>query len=365
MKWVRGFDGLLCFGFAVFFTVATVQDFFLPSIAVTGIVYPNYKAISEENVKGNPPEVCVGPLVHASLTDVCSCMHNTVDFKTGLNCTRDHHGLPAQQKQIGRVNPNFFFFHIFLMSFVYQLVIRNSLELDFSKSNRDIQVGVVVMFATTMISVAMCLFNFDEGVYLFVLLNFMPHQILLLIVAYLMYNNAHFDEISDEFRGHYKKAIFSGVYNIATIPFMGLLVCVMNSWTTMPMLQFVYSTLMLIAIAEMAYNCCFIDANKDNGDNAAKYRMRQAIYLLLVSLLITFTVVTLNYFPHHHDTVHRVIGAIFVGLLWVLHLFFDCTKSSLDSYQHEKCFNQYDGFVAMIRYGLLMFAFYVVWGTAI
>ncbi|KAJ1464906.1 hypothetical protein T484DRAFT_1757763 [Baffinella frigidus] len=286
-----------------------------------------------------------------------------VDFKTGFECTRDHHGLPAQQKAIGRVNPNFFFFHIFLMSFVYQLVIRNSLELDFSKSNRDIQVGVVVLFAAALVSVAMCLFNFGYGVFLFVFANFMPHQILLLLVAYLMYNNAHFDEISDEFRGHYKQAIFSGVYNVATLPFMGLLVCVMNSWITMPMLQFVYTTLMLISVVEMAYNCCYIDANKDKGGNTAKFRMRQAIYLLLVSLLVALTVVTLNYFPHHPDTVHRVVGVVFIGLLWGLHLFFDCTKTSLESYMHAKCFAQYDGFIAVMRYGLLIFAFYVVWGA--
>ncbi|KAJ1466021.1 hypothetical protein T484DRAFT_1756982 [Baffinella frigidus] len=312
---------------------------------------------------GNPPDVCVGE-IHSSLTEACTCLlHASSDFDAGLECTRKHHGLPAIQKQTGRMNPNFFFLHIFLMSCIYQLVIRNSMELDLSKFNRDIQVGVVVMFATTMISVAMCLFNFDYGVDIFVLINFMPHQILLLVVAYLMYNNAHFDEIDEEYRDHYKKAIFSGVYNATTLPFMGLLVCIMNDWTTMSMLQFVYTVMILLSVVEMAYNCCYIDASKDKkrGQDAAKYRMRQAIYLLLITLLISLSLVTLMYFPQHADTSHRVIACVFIGLLWGLHIFFDCTKASLQSYQHEKAFDLYDGCIALLRYGLLMAAFYMVW----
>jgi hypothetical protein len=361
MKWVRGFDGLLCFGFAVFFTVATLQDFFLPSIAVTDIVYPNYKEIITSNLAGKPSEACSGN-IHPSLTQACTCLNDATDFEAGLHCTRVHHGLPAIQKQHGRMNANFFFFHIFFMASVYQLVIRNSLELDLSKSNRDIQIGVVTIFVAAMVSIGMSLFNFEHGVDPFVLWNFMPHQVLLLITAYIMYNNAHFDEIDDAYREHYKQAIFSGVYNVTTLPFMGVLVCVMNDWTTMPMLQFVYTSLILICVTELAYNCCFIDSSKDTKDEtAAKYRMRQAIYLLLISILIALTNVTLLYFPQHTDTSHRVIAVIFIGLLWVLHIFFDCTKASLESYQHEKCFSQYDGFIAMLRYGLLMSAFYMVW----
>jgi hypothetical protein len=363
MKWVRGFDGLLCFGFSVFFAIATLQNFFLPSVAVTDIEYPNYKEIITGNINGEKSEVCSGE-IHPSLTQACMCLSNVTDFDAGLECTRIHHGLPAIQKQKGRINANFFFFHIFLMASVYQLVIRNSLDLDLSKYNRDIQVGVVVMLTSAVISITMCLFNFEHGVDVFVLLNFMPHQILLLVTAYIMYNNAHFDEIDDAYRDHYKQAIFSGVYNVTTVPFMGLLVCVMNDWTTMAMLQFVYTSLILICVVEMAYNCCFIDSSKDpNGQNAAKYRMRQAIYLLLVSILIALTNVSLLYFPQHADTSHRVIAVVFIGLLWGLHIFFDCTKASLDSYQHEKCFNQYDGFIALLRYGLLTSAFYMVWAV--
>jgi hypothetical protein len=375
MKWVRGLDGLLCFGFAIFFTIATIQDFYLPSVAVTDIVYPHYKDIIIENMKGVAPDVCMGPSKsHPSVAPTCDCLGGATgaDFDTGLGCIRTHHGLPAEQKQIGWINANFCFFHIFLVASIYQLVIRNSMELDMNRYRRDIQIGVVVMFTGVVASITMCLFNFEHGVQLYVLLNFMPHQILLLIVAYIMYNNAHFDEISEEYQDHYKKAIFSGVYNAATMPFMAVLVCIMNSWTTMPMLQFVYTIVILINVIEMAYNCVYIDANKDSGtrsikqdttNNAAKYRMRQAIYLLLITLLVTLSITILMYFPQHTDTIHRVVGIVFIGLLWVLHIIFDCTKSSLDSYQHEKCFNQYDGFVAMIRYALFAFSLYMVWGT--
>jgi hypothetical protein len=373
MKWVRGFDGLVCFGFTVFFTIATLQNFFLPSVVVTDIVYPNYNDIIKENMKGIAPDVCNGPsAVHPSVEPTCTCLQGVTgaSFNSGLDCIRKHTGLPAEHEQIGRMNPNFLFFHIFLMSFVYQLVVRNSMGIDLSQFNRDVQLGVVVMFSALGISVAMSLFNFDHGVQGFILLNFMPHQILLLIIAYIMYRNTHFEEIDPQYVDHYKKAIFSGVHNAATMPFMALLVCILNSWTTMPMLQFVYTTVILINVIDMAYNCTYIDANKPNGtqantgitkQNAAKYRMKQAIYLLLVSLLFALSIVVMVYFPQHTDTVHRVVGTVFIGLIWVLHIFFDCTRSSIDSYQHEKQFNQYDGFVATMRYALLFFCFYVVW----
>jgi hypothetical protein len=376
MKWTRGFDGLLCFGFAVFFTIAMVQNFFLPSVIVTDIVYPNYKNIITENMKGVLPGVCYGPSAeHVSVKPTCICLSRLAtgsSFNDGVDCIRQHNGLPAEHRQIGRMNPNFIFFYIFLVSCVYQLVIRNSLELNLSQFNRDVQLGVYVMFTVAAISVVMCLFNFDHGMQTVVLLNFMPHQIVLLVIAFIMYRNTHFEEIDPRYVYHYKKAIFSGVYNTATMSFMALLVCIFNSWTTLPMLQFVYTTVILINVVEMAHNCAYIDSCKSNGPkesnaetvkrNAAKYRMRQAIYLLLVSLLISLSMVILLYFPQHTDLLHRVLGTIFIGLLWLLHILIDCTKADIDSYQHEKLCNQHDGFVATMRYALLCFSFYVVWG---
>jgi hypothetical protein len=373
MKWVRGLDGLLCFGFTVFFTVATIQKFFLPSVTVTDIVYPNYKNIITSNMQGVAPDVCTGPsATHPSVQPTCSCLQGVVGltFSKGLDCIRDHNGLPAEHKSIGRMNPNFIFFHIFMMSFVYQLVIRNSLDLDLSRLNRGVQLGVIAMFSAVAISIGMSLLNFDHGLQVFILLNFMPHQILLLVVSYTMYRNTHFDEIDPQFVDHYKKAIYSGVHNAATMPFMALLICILNSWTTMPMLQFMYTTVLLINVVDMAYNCAYIDSNKPDrtestteggSQNAAKYRMRQAIYLLLVSLLLSLSIVIMIYFPQHTDTLHRVVGTVFIGVLWVLHIFFDCTKASVHSYQHAKQFNLYDGFVALLRYMLLFFCFYVVW----
>jgi hypothetical protein len=271
---------------------------------------------------------------------------------------------------IGRINPNYIFLHIFMMSFVYQLVIRNSLDVNLNQYRRDIQFGVLIMFTALCISIGMGLLHYGHGIDLYVLLNFMPHQILLLLIAYIMYSNAHFEEIDPSFVDHYKKAIFSGVHNAATIPFMAILVCILNSWTTTQMLMFVYTTVLLINLTDMAYNCTYIDSNKPNGKqpktengimNAAKYRMRQAIYLMLVSLLLSLSIVILIYFPQHTDTLHRTVGIVFIGLLWILLLFFDCTKASVDSYQHQKQFNMYDAVVAMNRYALLSFAIYFVW----
>jgi hypothetical protein len=376
MKWVRGFDGLICFGFALFFIVATLQNFFLPSVVVTDIVYPNYNNIITESMKGVLPDVCHGHSAgHPSVRPTCICLARlSIDssFTDGADCIRQHSGLPAEHQQIGRMNPNFVFFYIFIVSCVYQLVILNSLDINLNQFNRDVQVGVYAMFLVAVISVVMCLFNFEHGIQTLFLVNFMPHQIVLLIIAFIMYRNTHFEEIDPRYVYHYKKAIFSGVNNAATMSSMSLLVCIFNSWTTLQMLRFVYTTVILINVVEMAYNCAYLDSSKSNDSkelnsetvkrNAAKFRMRQAIYLLLISLLFSISMVVLLYFPQHTDILHRVVGTIFIGLLWVLHILFDCTKADIESYQHEKQFNQHDRFVATMRYALLCFGLYMVWG---
>lgn len=117
MKWVRGFDGLVCFGFAVFFTVATLQNFFLPSVVVTDIVYPNYNNVITENIKGVSPDVCKGSsAAHPSVEPTCTCLAGVVgaSFSNGVDCIREHNGLPAEHQQVGRMNPNSIFSTYFL-----------------------------------------------------------------------------------------------------------------------------------------------------------------------------------------------------------------------------------------------------------
>jgi hypothetical protein len=368
MKWLRSADGLVCFGFAVFFAVATLQDFFLPSVVVTDVVFADYNGIIANSVAVPRvvADVCVGNAAdEPSVASTCACLTQAgTDKITATKCMLTHRSLPAEQRMVGHLNPNFILFYIFLVSSMFQLVMRNSLELDMTKFSRDVQIGVSFMIAGTCIALVMSLFNFSHGIDPFMILNFMPHQVVLLLAAFMMYNNAHFPNIDRDIRDKYKRAIFSGVYNISMMPFMALFVCCINSWTTVAMLHFVYTTVILITLIQLAHQCVYIDKKNGSENPAAKVRMYQAVYLLLITLLVSLTIVILMYFPQHTSVTNRVLGICSIILLWALHLLFDCTRSSLDSYMYERSFNIYDACLAVLRYALLMFSLYFVWGAA-
>ena len=370
MKWLRTADGFMCFGFAVFFAVASLQPFYLAPVVVTDVISADYNAIVH-GMSLDPvvrPSVCnasyVSPALaaDASVQIPCSCLDDAKDSTSLNECMRKNHGLPAEQVRIGRMNPNYLLFHVFLVSALYQLVIRNSLQVDMSRMNRDVQIAVTMLCFGMGISAVMSLFDYDNGVSSLVILNFLPHQFTLLLVAFVMFNNAHFPEIDASMREKYKAAIFSGCYNIATLPFISLFVCSVNAWTTMPMLQFNYSASMLLAVVQLAYHCVFIDSSETSPNPAAKIRMRQAVYLLLVTVLTAMSIVMVQYLPLHGDTVHRVLTIGFISTLWVVHILFDCTRVDIKSYMYQRNVKMYDACLATARYMALFFSFYVVWG---
>jgi hypothetical protein len=364
MKMIRVADGMLCFGIAVFFGVAIFQDFFLVSVAVTDITYPAYKDI----INGTTFKVQVMPDVCSTSTDAgvastCQCFRSAgKDSTKAYDCIASHRGLPSTQTAIAHINPNFFVFYVFLVAAMYQLVLRNALDVNLTRFHRDVQFGVACMCFVLVLSCILCLFNHGHGADTYVLINFMPQQLILMILSFVLYNNAHFADITPEFRAKYIHSLFAGVLTIATIPMVALFVCCVNSWTTTRILHFMYNTTMLLSVVQLAYHCVFIDGQQLSTNSAAKIRMRQALFLLLLTTLLCVTVVTFVYVPIHRDVMHRFIAISFVVLLWVGHLLFDCTKANLDDYLYERIFNIFDGAVASVRYLLLLFTFYIVWG---
>jgi hypothetical protein len=84
--------------------------------------------------------------------------------------------------------------------------------------------------------------------------------------------------------------------------------------------------------------------------------------LMLTAVLTSLTVIPLVYMPMHNNGLNRFLAIAYSVVLWVLHILFDATKGSLDSYLYERSFNIFDGVLACIRYILLIFVFYLVWG---
>jgi hypothetical protein len=367
IKWVRAIDGMICFGVCVFLGVAVTQPFFLDSLVVTDVANPRYTEIINGSTSTVPvkPDVCIGEgSDDVTVAPVCGCLvtagHN--ETMAGI-CLSQHHGLPGEQIKVGRINPNFLLFYVFLVSALYQLILRNSFGVDLKGVlNRDVQVGIAFMCIVVILGCIMSLFQFDHGIDIFVLVNFMPQQVVLMLLSFVLFKNSHATDVLPEAKVMYVNAMFAGVFNIATIPMMTLLVCCVCSWTTVKMLYFMYNTSMLLAVVQLAYHCVYIDSSQLSPNPAAKVRMRQALYLMLTSVLACITVVSLVYMPMHNNGMTRFLALAYNAVLWVLHILFDATKGSIDSYLYERSFNIFDGVLATVRYILLVFVFYLVWG---
>ena len=355
---------MLCFAVAVFFGVAVFQDFFLSVVAVTDVIYPAYKDIINGSTFPTPvqPDVCLMSN-DTSVHGVCQCLIDAgADSDQAYECIETHKGMPSTQVVVGHMNPNFFLFYIFLVAALYQLVLRNAMEIDMTFLNRDVQFGVASMSIVLVLACILSLFQFGHGVDIYVLINFMPQQLVLMLLSFVLYSNAHFADITPEFRTKYIHALFAGVLSIATIPMMAMFVCCVNAWTTTRLLHFFYNTTMFLSVVQLAYHCVFIDGAQQSVNTAAKVRMRQALYLLVLTSLLCITIITLLYIPMHKDTLHRLISVSFIMFMWVGHILFDCTKANLDDYLYERIFNLFDAAFAVVRYLLLVFTFYIVWG---
>jgi hypothetical protein len=365
VKWVRAVDGFACFGICIFLAVAIAQPFFLSSVIVTDIANPRYTDIVNGSTSVIPvnSDMCIDT-TEPTVSPTCVCLVTAGQNETAADiCLVEHHGLPGEQIKVGRINPNFLLFYVFIMSALYQLVLRNSMGVDLKGSlNRDVQIGVGFMCLIVTISCIMSIFQFDHGNDTYVLVTFMPQQVVLMLLSFVLYNNAHSADVTPDAKVMYVHAMFAGVFNIATIPMMTLFICCVNSWTTSKMLYFMYNTSMLLAVVQLAYHCVYIDSSQVSPNPAAKIRMRQALYLMLTSVLACLTVIPLVYMPMHDNGMNRFLAIAYIVVLWVLHILFDATKGNFDSYLYERSFNIFDGVLATIRYMLLIFVFYLVWG---
>lgn len=358
---------MICFGVCVFLGVAVHQSFFLDSVVVTDISNPRYNEIINGTTSPLPvqPDACIGEgSDDVSVAPVCSCLVMAGQNKTYANmCLRQLNGIPGEQIKVGRINPNFLLFYVFLVSALYQLVLRNSIGVNLKGIfNRDVQVGIAFMCIVVLLGCIMSIFQFDHGLDPFVLVNFMPQQVVLMLLSFVLYKNSHSTDVLPEAKVMYVNAMFAGVFNIATIPMMTLLVCCICSWTTVKMLYFMYNTSMLLAVVQLAYHCVYIDSSQLSPNPAAKIRMRQALYLMLTSVLTCISIVSLVYMPMHNNGMTRFLALAYNAVLWILHILFDATKGNMDSYLYEHSFNIFDGVLATIRYILLIFVFYLVWG---
>jgi hypothetical protein len=334
-----------------------------PSIPVTMLIRPNQNEMVDL-ASNNPkqlPKFCDATVDVQLMTEpLCQCLRNGIGDDAHTQCFVDHHGAPAEQKLYSWFNLNFILFHIFFVSSIYQFVLRNAFDVDISYRGRDVQSAIAVCGISLITLAILSLFNFKHGANLFSLIMFMPHQLILFMIGLLGYYNIFVEKLSEEMQIKYKNAIFSGLYKASIIPFMGIFIASIQSWTTLEMIQFIYNILFCLCIADLAYLMLNIDVNGDLDRVAARIRVKQATFLIVMSCLVAYSLTTLVYMPIHSDFIMFAVSIAFLALLWVQHVFLDAAHAIFRSREYDRVFFIGDALLAMVRFLLFIFSIWLV-----
>ena len=353
-------DALLSFGIAVFYMVSIFVGFMLPSVPICNIIHADQNKIMDRASQTPKlmPKFC--PVPDESTGPLCDCLSASESRPDISQCFIDNRGAPAEQIIYSWFNLNFILFHIFFVSSVYQFVIRNSCDVDLNINGRDVQIAVAMCSLSLILLAVLSIFNFQHGTNAFTLIMFMPHQLILLLTGVLSYFNIYTEKLSAEMRRKYKNATFSGLHKASVIPFLGIFVASLQSWTTLPMLHFVYNILFCLCISDLAYLMLNIDVNGGVAKNTARVRAKQATYLVMLSCLVAYTLTTLVFMPAHKDIVISSIALAFLILLWVQHLFVDAAHAMFSTRDYDRVFYMSDALLTVVRFLLFMFSVWLV-----
>ena len=363
MKWLRTTDALLSFGVAAFYGVSIFVHVMMPSVPISNIIPSDHQEIvagASKNPKQLPKYCTEDPDPAFKTEPFCQCLRTGVGTDAHKQCFVDHRGAPAEQILHSWVNLNFILFHIFFVSSIYQFILRNSCEVAMGYNGRDVQAAIGICSISLVFLAFLSIFNFDHGANSFALINFMPHQLILLLVGILCYYNLYAENLSEEMRGKYKNALFSGLYKASIIPFIGIFIASIQSWTTLPMIHFIYNILFSLCMSDLAYLMLNVDINGDLDRVAARIRVKQATFLIMISCLVAYTLITLVYMPAHSDFMLFTVAIAFLVLLWVQHLFLDAAHTIFRSRDYDRVFNISDGLLALVRALLFIFSIWLV-----
>ena len=360
MKWLRLTDGLMSFGVAAFYGVAIFVHILLPSVPITNLLQADQSDIVSGVLK-NPkvyPKFCTD--IATSTEPFCQCLQTGVGSEAFNKCFDDYRGLPAEQVFYSWVNLNFIMFYIFFVSFIYQFVLRNACDVDLDMKGRDVQSAVTICSMALILAAVLSVFNFEHGIYLFALTKFMPHQLILLLVGILAFYNLFTENLTKEMQSKYKNALFSGLYKASVIPFIGICVASMQSWTTLAMIHFIYNILFCLGLADLTYLMLNVDINNNLDRVVARVRVKQATFLTMISCLVAYSLTTVVYMPVHGDILLVTTATTFLILLWVQHLFLDAAHSMFNSSDYNRIFMISDALLAVVRFLIFGFTVWIV-----
>jgi hypothetical protein len=131
------------------------------------------------------------------------------------------------------------------------------------------------------------------------------------------------------------------------------------------MIHFIYNILFCLCVADLAYLMLNVDLNGDLQRVAARIRVKQAVFLVVVTCLFAYSITTVLYMPAHNESLMRSLALAFLLFLWVQHLLFDATHTVFNSPEHDRVSCVNDAILCVVRFSLFAFSIWVVYGNVI
>lgn len=362
MRFVRSFDGLISFSLSCLFLISVFLNFTIPSFAISKLMFSPKNHISAE-FKTYCSEN--NNYVDSDVSALCTCINQEQS-----DCSNVVQGQPSVQKFDLFVNPNFYLFYIFMSSFIYQLVLRNSLDVEFYVKNRDVFIAKIICVLVFVLMAVCSIFNHSQNISFFILLNYMPQQALVLLFCIILFDNVHYSNIKGDTKQQFKLVIWNSAHRCSTLPFIGLFLCSLQHTSDANTLHYVYNLLLIVSLCDLCYSLLSCDihekksVNLDQSDDtkgqAGTLRLQQTAYLSCLTALVVYTIFVIVYMPVYDDVVLQKLSLIFVIFVWILHLIYDTTGLLKESPEHVRAFNVADGLLGSLRYALIVLVAWIV-----
>lgn len=286
-----------------------------------------------------------------SVQSLCACLQTSTDAE----CIAGGGGVPHVQKVIHWVNPNFFLSVIWFAGVTYQLVLRNSLQIELSAAYAS-------TFAFVMLAVFAGISVFQHyplTANAYVLYEFFPQQIVVFVVGWVIYKTICVNGDAEKME-RYKITFYNGMYRVVTLPFIGVFIALMQANTDQGTLQYVYNLLLFMSLCSLSYGLVAVQevSLKENEKLTGHLRLEQTTYLATLAAILVYSIFTIVFMPQIDDNVLSKLGIVFAVILWILHLLYDAANSKHAAVEYTRTFNVADAIIAGLRYALFTF---VLW----
>jgi hypothetical protein len=192
----------------------------------------------------------------------------------------------------------------------------------------------------------------------FILYEFFPQLFVVFVAGWAILETIEAND--GPVKEKYKITFYNGMYRVVTLPFVGVLITLLQANTDQGTLQYVYNLLLFMSLCSLSYGLVAVQEMSSNNEegSTSHLRLQQSTYLATLAAILVYSIFTIVFMPQIDDTVLSRLGIVFAVILWILHLLYDAANSKHAAVEYARTFNVADAIIAGLRYALFAF---VVW----